>query len=252
MRLGETLLTWKSKEKKCCLYKSPYIAAPIWVLGDVITKFYTLCATSFRRTYKSQKKMVHKWRISEETRLVISRLLSEIPTRRSTSKSGIKKDYLLHYLRSLMKSTFKRLCKQTPLWLVVMSKTPQEPWRSRWLQERDVEQSAPTHARHNHCASRQLGTTADQRYDLPWDWLWDACQMARVRWGTHCKGFFSKEGPHYCIEQSARNQLEHNQVRRALVKLSRSCHQTSNNQPWFTTLEIPRGFFPELYCFDLA
>ncbi len=121
-------------------------------------------------------------------------------------------------------------------------KTPQEPWRLRWPQERDVEQSAPTHARPTHCASRQLGTTADWRYGVPWDWLWDACQVARVRWRTRCEGFCSKEGPHYCIEQSARNQLERNQVQRALGKSSRSCRQTSNNQPWFMTLEIRWGF----------
>ncbi len=54
MRLGETLLPWNSKEKKCCLYKMPYVTAPIWILGDVIAKFYTLRATSYRCTYKSQ------------------------------------------------------------------------------------------------------------------------------------------------------------------------------------------------------
>ncbi len=50
----ETLFLWNSKEKKCCLYETPYIAAPIRVLGNVIAKFYALCATSYRRTYKSQ------------------------------------------------------------------------------------------------------------------------------------------------------------------------------------------------------
>ncbi len=44
-----------------------------------------------------------------------------------------------------------------------------------------------------------------RRYDVPWDWLWDACNMARVRWGSRCKGFCSEEGPHYRFEQSARN-----------------------------------------------
>ncbi len=44
-----------------------------------------------------------------------------------------------------------------------------------------------------------------QRYDIPWDWLWDACHMAGVRWGSRCEGFCSKEGPHYCFEQSMRN-----------------------------------------------
>ncbi len=54
MRLGGTLLLWKSKDKKCCLYKTPHVAAPIWVLGDINAKFYTLRATSNRRTYKNQ------------------------------------------------------------------------------------------------------------------------------------------------------------------------------------------------------
>ncbi len=55
MYLGKTLLPWKSKDKKCCLYKTPYVAAPIWLLGDIIAKFSALCATSYRCTYKSQK-----------------------------------------------------------------------------------------------------------------------------------------------------------------------------------------------------
>ncbi len=119
---------------------------------------------------------------------------------------------------------------------------PQERLRSRWLQERDIEQSAPTHVCHIHCTSRQLGTTANQRYDVPWDWLWDACEMARVCQGNHCKGFRSKEGLHYQIERSARSPLEHKQVQRVIGKLSRRCCQTSNNQPLFMSLEIPWGF----------
>jgi hypothetical protein len=69
--------------------------------------------------------------------------------------------------------------------------------------------------------------------------------MARVRWWIRCKGSHSKEGPHYWIEQSARNQLECKQVQWALGKLSRSCRRTSNNQPWFTSLEIPWGFLAQ-------
>ncbi len=174
----------------------------------------------FLQTYLQEPDtlLVHEWRVSEETHLVILRLLHEISTRRSTSKSGTGKDYFLHYLRSLAKSTYKRLCKQTLLWLVIMRKASQEPWRTRRLREKDVEWLAPTHAHHTHCASRQPGTTANQRYDVPWDWLQDACQMARVRWGTRCKGFCSKEGLHYQIEQSARNLLERDQVQRAPEK----------------------------------
>ncbi len=43
------------------------------------------------------------------------------------------------------------------------------------------------------------------RYDLPQDWLWDACHQAGVRWVSRCEGFRSKEGLHYCLMQSARN-----------------------------------------------
>ncbi len=120
----------------------------------------------------------------------------------------------------------------------------QEPWRSRWPQERDVGQSAPTHACHTHCASRQLGTRANQRCVLPRDWLWDAWQMARVHWGTRCKGFFCKEGPQYWIEQKARSLLEHKQVQNAwgiVQKLSSDRQQST----WFTSLEIPSGFFAQ-------
>ncbi len=40
-----------------------------------------------------------------------------------------------------------------------------------------------------------------------WHPLWLTLRrmhMARVRWGSRCEGFRSKEGPHYCLEQSAR------------------------------------------------
>ncbi len=109
------------------------------------------------------------------------------------SKSGTGKDYLLGYLRSPTKSTFKRLCKQTPLWLVVMRKEPQEPWRTRRPRERDIEQSAPTHAHHTHCASRPLGTTADWRYDVPRDWLREACQMQRYVEEPTAKDFVARK-----------------------------------------------------------
>ncbi len=49
-----------------------------------------------------------------------------------------------------------------------------------------------------------VGDVVAQRYDVLWDWLWDACHMAGVLWGSQCKGFCSEEGPHYRHEQSAR------------------------------------------------
>ncbi len=66
MRLGKTLLLWKYKDKKCCLYKTSYVAAPTWVLGGVNTKFYALRAFSYRCTYKSKfffcSQVTHFWR----------------------------------------------------------------------------------------------------------------------------------------------------------------------------------------------
>jgi hypothetical protein len=54
------------------------------------------------------------------------------------------------------------LCKQTLLWLVIRSRSLRNPEEQDDHKNRDIEQSAPTHARHTHCVSRQLGTTADQ------------------------------------------------------------------------------------------
>ncbi len=49
-----------------------------------------------------------------------------------------------------------------------------------------------------------VGDVVAQRYDVLHDWLWDTCHMAGVRWGSRCKGFRSKEGLHYHLEQSMR------------------------------------------------
>jgi hypothetical protein len=38
LRLGETLPTWNSKDKKCCLYETPYVAAPVREIGDIIAR----------------------------------------------------------------------------------------------------------------------------------------------------------------------------------------------------------------------
>jgi hypothetical protein len=55
MHLGVTLLPWKSKDKKSCLYETPYVAAPVRVLGDVTTILSALGVTNFGFTYKNRK-----------------------------------------------------------------------------------------------------------------------------------------------------------------------------------------------------
>ncbi len=245
MHLGETLLPWKSKDKKCCLYETPYVAAPIWVLGDVNAKFYAQRATSYRRTYKSQNSFGS--RVMSFSRDPSCHF--ETPTwnfyEEIYQRKWYRKGPLIALLEESRKEYLQVSLQADSALTHLHEKKPQEAWRTRRPQEWDVEQSAPTHARHTHCASRQLGTTANQRYAVHWDWLREACQMARVHWGTCSKGFHSKEGPHYRIDQSARNQLECDQVWRAPEKLSRSCRQTSNNQPLFTSLEIPLGFLAQ-------
>jgi hypothetical protein len=49
-----------------------------------------------------------------------------------------------------------------------------------------------------------VGDVVAQRYDVLYDWLWDTCYIAGIHWGCRCKGFCSEEGPHYCLEWSAR------------------------------------------------
>jgi hypothetical protein len=66
-----------------------------------------------------------------------------------------------------------------------------------WVISPDYCMSQPQHF----CA---VGDIVNQRYDVLCDWLWDACHMAGVPWGSRCKGFCSKEGLHYRLEQSAR------------------------------------------------
>ncbi len=69
--------------------------------------------------------------------------------------------------------------------------------KGRWVISPDYGASHPR----CFCA---VGDIVAQRYDVPCDWLWDACHMAGVRWGSRRKGFCSEEGLHYCLEQRAR------------------------------------------------
>ncbi len=76
-----------------------------------------------------------------------------------------------------------------------------------------------------------VGDVVAQRYDVLRDWLWDACHMAGVRWRSRCKGFCSKEGPHYRFERSAR-------------KLSSDKQQSTYSWVWISLGDS----IPGLYC----
>ncbi len=149
--------------KKCCLYETPYVAAPIRVPRWCHCEFYTLRATSYRCTYKSQNSFFGSW----VTRFVRDpschiKTPTWISTRRSTSKGGTRNRLFIAFLEESRKEYLKHLCKQTPLWLVIMSRSLRNPKEQDDCKKRGVEQSAPTHRHHTHCASRQLSTTADR------------------------------------------------------------------------------------------
>ncbi len=101
-------------------------------------KNYALQANSFGHTYKNQKLfLVHDWCFSVENHLIILRLLRAFSMRRSTSKSGTIKDYLL-CLKSSATSTFKCLIKDSQLWCDIMSTTlinhkDQDAWKKGML-----------------------------------------------------------------------------------------------------------------------
>jgi hypothetical protein len=90
------------------------VAAPMRQIDDLIARTTPYARLSLGAPTRTRIFLVHKWRISEETHLVISKLLRPFSTRKSTGKSGTRKDYLLR-LRSPTKSTFKWLFKDTLL-----------------------------------------------------------------------------------------------------------------------------------------
>ncbi len=127
---------------------------------------------------------------------------------------------------------------------------PQEP--QRWPQERDAKWSAPINLHHTHCAPRQLGTTANWRYDVPRDWLWDACQLARVHWGTHCDRFLSRKA---CTIALSKVQGTHWNVIRCKECLA-NCPEAVLGQ---ATINLDARVWksledslPKQYCIDLA
>ncbi len=96
--------------------------------------------------------------------------------------------------------------------------------KGRWVISPDYRASQPQ----RYCP---VGDVVTQRYDVPRDWLWDACHVAGVHWRSRCERFCSKEGPHYCFEQSTR-------------KLSSDKRQSTYSQVWISLIYS----IPGLYC----
>ena len=114
-------------------------------------KNYAWHVNTFGSTYKNQRFfLVHEWRVSVETCLIIWRLLRAFSTRRSTSKSGTRKDYLL-LLRSSTTSTFKCLikilCSDVASWAQPSGtlKIKMTARKVRWVISPDSRASHPLH-----------------------------------------------------------------------------------------------------------
>ncbi len=188
----------------------------------------------------------------KETRLVILRLLREISTRKSTSKSGTGKDFLSRHLRSLAKSTFKRLCKQTPLWLVITRKSLRNP--EEWKEYKKGTLSdqpwltgvTPTALLGSWVLQPIEGMTSigtDFKKHAKWQGYVEepaakdfvARKVCTIKWnevqGTSWNGIKCKERLRSCPEAV---------VRQATSNL--------DSQVWKSLWDS----FPELYCVDLA
>ncbi len=253
MRLGETLLPWKSKDKKCCLYETPYVAASIWVLGDVIAKFYAPCMTSYRCTYKSQiffgSRVTHFWRdTSHHFKTPMWNFYKEVYKQKWYQKGlhiALLEESREEYLQASLQadSPLMRRNEQNNSGTSKIKMTTRKGcWAIR-----------PTQARHTHCAFRQVGTTANQRYDVPQDWLWDACQMARVHWETHWKMDFVARKVHTIkLNEVQGTNWKANKCKEHLGSHPEAVvrQATINLDSWL--LKSRGDSLPKLYCIDLV
>ncbi len=136
--------------QKCCLYKTPYVAAPVRETGDIITRSLLY---AWPPTYAPTR-----------ARIIFGSGVTFFLGDPSCWKNGSYVPFLQG--SHMQKQYHQRTTLRT--W---------EPWR---MQERDAEWLALTIAHHIHGTSVPLEMTVAQRYDLPWDLLWDACHMAGV------------------------------------------------------------------------
>ncbi len=96
--------------------------------------------------------------------------------------------------------------------------------KGRWVISPNYCASHPWH----YCAVEDV---VAQRYDVLWDWLWDACHMAGYVEDPAAKDF---------VARKARTIT--------LSKAQGSCHKTSNNPPYLRVWKSLGDSIPELYC----
>ncbi len=96
--------------------------------------------------------------------------------------------------------------------------------KGRWVISPDYRASHPR----RFCA---VGDVVAQRYDVLHDQCWEACHMAGVHWGSHCKAFVARKARTIPVS-----------------KAQGSCHKIANNQPYSRVWKSLGDSIPELYC----
>jgi hypothetical protein len=187
--------------------------------------------------------------------------------RKSTSKSGTRKDYFLP-LRSPAKRSFLCLIQDTPLWCVVMSTSLKNP-----EDQEDHEKGTLSDQPQLTCVTPTalLGSWGRQPIkdmpslgtDIEMHAYWQGYAETHPRSAnvvTNLLGDGDLDLVHHKVKAPAAKEyvarktrtIASSKVRRTYwnrIKckepfwiFSRSCHRTSNNQPRFMSLEIPWGF----------
>ncbi len=152
----------------------------------------------------------------------------------------LETDYLSHFWRSHAWVPQASLQADSAL-THRQEQNSQYPRRTRWPQEKGRGAISPDSRASHPLHSYAVGYYSRLKYDVPWNWLRDECHVARVCWEARCKGFCSKESPHYQMEWSVRNQLERNQVQRYLRSRPAAVFRQATIN-LFTRLEIPWRF----------
>jgi hypothetical protein len=235
-------------------FKTPYKQHPRRsTIGDVIAK--SMPSARFPTAAPTRARISFSWFTSDvvlqETRLITSRLLREFLRGDLQAKVVPETDYLLHFWRS--HTWVPQASQQADSALTHrQEQKPKDPRRTRWPQEKGRGPISPDSRTSHPLHSMQLGTTAIEV------WCSLGLTSRSMPYGKGsiekpgCEGFQSKEGPHYQLEWSVRNQLDCNQVQRALEKLSGSYLLTSNNQPISLVRTSLCNSSPGLYCIDFA
>ncbi len=131
-------------------------------------------------------------------------------------------------------------------------KKPQESTRTSWPQEKGLEKSAPTHARHTHCTHMHLGTTANWSMTfLKTDFEKRAIWQGSVEMPA-AKVFVARKVRTIDFYKVSGTSWNASRCKDHLRRHLAAVFQTSNNQPYLWGWKSVHDSSPGLYCVDLV